>query len=491
MTSVVDIHCHTFNADDLPVRGFIRRTQFEDRRLGDLVAGLADRLVDGAPGFTAEKGRLDLLLGADAFADAFETAVEVPAPVAEFERDVDRAMRMLDERDPGLVRQVGATMLDAESSGLEGFGDWFNAARRAVRWVSMFRAYRLDNTLLMIANFGDRIDLYTPLTVDLEFGLHDRTETTPRQQVVLQEKISRLSMLGRLPGVNRGRVHPFIGFDPRREVQDQISGEVESALDVVKLAITTYGFVGVKLYPPMGFRPIGNQATVDMSAELAARVDGVLNSLYDWCQSEDVPITAHCSSGVHAHDTFADFASPAHWARVLADYPRLRLNLGHFGGETVSPVSDSWPWQIARLATGAHPRLFADIGNHRIYDATFRDGYFAMLRSMFDGAETAGMVERLMFGSDWYMMAIHPEHDAFLDQYQAAYEDHFDATQATSFFGGAALRFLGFDDPNSGSNVRLAARYARYAPDRVPAWLAGTRPAASDPSEFALPGDAS
>jgi hypothetical protein len=48
---IVDIHCHAFNADDLPVRGLGYRLHLHNRALGAIVPDLVDRLVQGrAPG---------------------------------------------------------------------------------------------------------------------------------------------------------------------------------------------------------------------------------------------------------------------------------------------------------------------------------------------------------------------------------------------------------------------------------------------------------
>ncbi len=487
MTHIVDVHCHTFNGDDVPVRGFVRRTVFHDSRLGGLLGSLADRLIDGAPDYSAENSTLNALLGPNAVSESVGDAARA-RPDEDFEASVDTAMIVLSAQDPMLITQVGAVMLAEDAvgtgtEGAEGLGDWLAAARRAVRWISMFRARRFENTLMLIQNLRDRVDLFTPMTVDLDFGLHDNSGTTPRQQVELQEKISRLSMLGQLPGVRRARVHPFIGFDPRREVRDRLVGEVEKALDVVRLAVTMYGFVGVKLYPPMGFRPIGNEAHLEMTPDDARAVDEVLLELYGWCEENDVPITAHCSRGVVVHESFAEFPSPTYWRKVLDRFPNLRLNLGHFGGD--SPVPDLWTQEIAELATQNYPRLYADIGNHRVHDPNTRDAYFAMLKALFLGSATACMSKRLMFGSDWYMVAMHPGHESFLEHCQEAAEAHFTASERESFFGGAALRFLGFNDPSSGNSVRLAARYANYGVS-PPAWLSGV--ASSGPADFVAPG---
>jgi hypothetical protein len=43
MSTVVDVHCHTFNADDLPVQGFVSRVAFHNVELARSLAGLVDR----------------------------------------------------------------------------------------------------------------------------------------------------------------------------------------------------------------------------------------------------------------------------------------------------------------------------------------------------------------------------------------------------------------------------------------------------------------
>lgn len=471
---IVDIHCHTFNADDLPVRGFIRSTQFDDSRLGDLIGNLADRFSQGqAPGFTTEKRELDHLLAGAGFSEAFEMApMPAPDPAEELDRDTARTLAQLQKSDPALLQEVGTRLAVEEHGDLEGVGDWFSSAKRAVRWVNLFGRSRLDNTVLLMDNFADRVDLYTPLLVDLDFGLHDTAKTRLAEQVELHEKISRLSMLERLPRVRRGRVHPFMAFDPRREVRDVIAGDVRTTFDVLKEAVEIYGFIGVKLYPPMGFRPIGNTAIPGiMTEQVAVKVDEALVALYEWCQQEDVPVTAHTARSNEANDLFVDFASPDNWADVLSDFPDLRLNLGHFGGAHATAPADDWTAKIARLATPAHPNLFADVGNHDVWDEGLTSAYLSMLKQLFRATGTSEMENRLMFGSDWYMVAIHPEHEQFLDQYEAAYRRVFgnDATEA--FLGGTAMRFLGLDDAASGNSRRLAARYAKYAPGREPDWL--------------------
>jgi predicted TIM-barrel fold metal-dependent hydrolase len=473
VTTTVDVHCHTFNADDLPVEGFVRRVSFHDDALADDIATVVDALIQGrAPGYLREKQRLDALL-ASPVAGA-PAALAVPP---DLEAETDAALAALLSSDPALVVRLGARMpkspaeTAAAGLGTEGVGDWLAGARRAVRWVELFGMSRLDVTSHLVTAFGeDQVDLFTPMLVDLGMGLHDTAGTSMPQQVELQEKISRLSMLGRLPGTTRSRVHPFIGFDPRRELQG--GHDVVQPLELVRTAVEKDGFIGVKLYPPMGFRPIDNTKTRDMTEQEAVAVDGVLRELYGWCQQEQVPITAHCGASNAAHEDYLGFSSPASWAKVLAEFPGLHLNLGHFGGAEATLAPEGWPRAIAALA-GRHPHLFADVGNHRIDQSDIAHGYLQALKTMFGEEGTSEMRPRLMYGSDWFMLAILPEHERFLAHYRSLYDETMGDPAATAeFMGGAALRFLGFDDPGNRNRRRLRARYERYAPDRVPSWLA-------------------
>jgi len=212
-------------------------------------------------------------------------------------------------------------------------------------------------------------------------------------------------------------------------------------------------------------------ASLDMTAAEAIGLDEILHELYEWCVTEDVPLTAHCNDSNYAHESYRSFASPENWVAVLRKYPSLRLNLGHFGGARKLEDDSGWPWLIARAARD-YPHLYADVGNHRVYDASVTDPYLEMLAEMFDRPETACIKGRIMLGSDWYMVAIHPRYEHFLEDYSRVYAGRFGDEAAATFVGQAARSFLGFDEAHNRNTQRLVARYQAIAPDRSPGWLA-------------------
>ena len=484
---VIDIHTHTFNADDVPVRGFLHRVAFDHAGWGAEIAKLVDLLIQGrAPGYAAERAKLDRLLGGQPFEAAYRIPEVDDAEIsATLEAEVDEALAMLQVQHPALVARLGAELQvaeeheDAIGQGMqdEGMLTEANAAtrpsfvRRAIRWVILFGRSRFDITRALLEAFDLEVDLFCPMLVDLDSGLGDTAPTTLCQQVELHEKISRLSMLGLMPSRADARVHPFAAFDPRREVRARLAKDIATPFELVKEAITRYGFIGVKVYPPMGWRPIGNKPSLDMTAMEARELDSVLRDFYGWCEKEHVPITAHCNATNFADPLYKDFASPAHWLPVLRAFPDLRVNLGHFGGARATEPQDGWPWQIAR-ATPEHAHLYADVGNHSLHDDRVTGAYFRMLKQMFDDSATASMRDRVMLGSDWYMAAIHPDNEQFLSRYFELYEQSFGRDNAVAFAGTNARSFLGFDDATNRNCRRLVARYQHYAPQRQPTWLA-------------------
>jgi hypothetical protein len=53
-----DVHCHIFNATDIPVDGFVHHVALHDGLMSGPLADLAARLVSGAPGFNQDQARL-------------------------------------------------------------------------------------------------------------------------------------------------------------------------------------------------------------------------------------------------------------------------------------------------------------------------------------------------------------------------------------------------------------------------------------------------
>jgi hypothetical protein len=475
--AIVDVHCHTFNGDDLPVAGFVHRVLLHNLGALRLVSRVLDLVGQtGTPGYEGERARLDRLLGYEAHGLAPSAFVGEPS----FDRVVDEAYDTIRRENPELLVEAERDLASMDGAPAPGQAtlspvEGFRAAKRAIAWAVLLRRSRLDITRRLLATYPD-VDLFTPMTVDIAVGLRDHPEVTLLQQLELHEKISRLGMLGRLREGTLAHVHPFVGFDPRSEYRSRRAGDVLSALEIVRLAVERFGFIGVKLYPPMGFRPTGNAPGPEMDAEQASAVNSILDELFTWCEREDVPVTAHCNASNEARSDYRLFSAPALWAEVLDAHPNLRLNLGHFGGANDDPSDPAaqWPEEISRLAD-RWTRVYADTGNHRIDDDRIASAYFAKLGRLFEAGGTARIKDRLMYGSDWLMLALLPDSERFLHTYRDQYAEHFGPTATSRFMGGAALEFLGLSDPSDPTNKnrhRLVDRYSAVGAV-LPPWLGG------------------
>jgi predicted TIM-barrel fold metal-dependent hydrolase len=100
-----------------------------------------------------------------------------------------------------------------------------------------------------------------------------------------------------------GRLYTFCGVDPRRP----------DALAILTRAVDEWGAIGLKLYPPNGFYPS----------------DEVVYPLYRFCVERDIPVLLH--QGHSAGHQKSKFAHPVHVDTAAADFPDLKLVMGHSG----------------------------------------------------------------------------------------------------------------------------------------------------------------
>lgn len=109
----------------------------------------------------------------------------------------------------------------------------------------------------------------------------------------------------------KGNCFPFFPVDPRRP------GVVRAVTSGKIVTRKRGGFYGVKLYPRLGYHPLSSN----------------LVSLYAYCESNGIPITTHASPGGFPPfgTQCAEFSHPREFRSVLAQFPKLRIDLAHFG----------------------------------------------------------------------------------------------------------------------------------------------------------------
>ena len=208
------------------------------------------------------------------------------------------------------------------------------AFRNVKEWGDLLSGFRRDIVGKYLATFdtgAHDIVLFAPALVDFSNWLGDSAASPLQQQVELMDALARRQ--------KKGRMHGYVAFDPLRQLLAEEKRQAQTSLTLAKAAVETQGFLGVKVYSPMGFRPTGNAgagttfpaAVIGDRRDFGARLDKALDDLYAWCSRDGVAILAHAANSQAANREFGLRADPKFWRIVLKKHRELRLNLAHFG----------------------------------------------------------------------------------------------------------------------------------------------------------------
>jgi predicted TIM-barrel fold metal-dependent hydrolase len=521
---LIDAHCHLFNARDLPIEGFTKKVLIpEYKQLSSLFArypdafkvmihALASIMQEQAPSPADEIKFVDRLDAGSA---------RLPSPAEQRARDIaniEKVLRKIWSKD--ILRELGvrdaraadvgivdlqqlilrevypeifsnnpredeiATLIDTQNlsdvARLLYDGGTERTIERNIHWALLFTRHRVELGEELQRLHRNRAALVTPALVDFSLWVEDDQHASIQQQV---DAMTRVSLRRNAP-----RMHGFVGFDPLRQAIHEKGGESASAepLATVRHAIERGGFIGVKLYPPMGFQPVDNaglgtgfpgHVKAQLGDQPGHALDRALAKLYDWCMANNVPIMAHAVASNEAGPGYAMRANPKFWALALAKYPTLRINMAHFGGFRQigePPKRDvTWEWTIGHIF-GASPQsyAYADLS----YFAELLDGDAVKRRALLADmtafrAAFPASADHLMFGSDWTMVG--REAGFVPKKPNTSYADIVGAFLGTAGYRdadidkimfGNAIRFLGLgpDDRDKGTRGRLEAFYAAH-----------------------------
>jgi predicted TIM-barrel fold metal-dependent hydrolase len=490
---IVDIHSHTFNARDLPLQGFVR---------GILRSGVAGGV--GVPD--------DLLRLLDRTLSKVAAALVARTPSdADDANDLAECLRA-DAPPPYRVLEPGS-LSRALSEVLHGQALVWAALEQLVPALEIATQGRRLVAATLLDQYPE-VTLFTPALVDYKYWTDtyepnalkktDRhgPSTSLEEQMRVHALVSTAAMKGTLSLRSRAAVHPFIPFNPLREVRDG------GALDLVRDAVENQGYIGVKLYPASGFLPIGNErigmfrerargrvrATINPRASVGSRLDGALSDLYGYCEKHQVPILAHANHSNGLGDGYSWRGTPWGWAEVLERWPGLRVNLGHFGdlagvGDDYQPSSTvldciAWSRHIAALMV-QHDGLYADLSFSEIgFGPARADKYMSYFVNELVPASGGLVFERAMYGTDWWMtQVLEPSTSApdYLASFRASLTRHKLGASQANLMGRNAMRYLGLwtqqgaPDSQNQAWQRLTRHYQRLGVT-APSWLSQGSP---------------
>lgn len=502
----IDTHAHFFNGSDLQIREFLSQTTVgPDSELYPLVKAMSG-ILQGlawhvAPGALAEKGaisRYASLLkdceGADQMRRVAGSSYQDGYQVGR--RQLQVAASALGQTATGaavLGPTQGQAGLGAAIADLPESYDAFEERRANaatvlgsqptflgyIQFVLHHFNYRHVNAIDYLTTYSKgsprKIDLVVASMVDYDWWLA-RGNSTP---TALTDQVDLMAQISVLLG---GRVHGFVPFCPFREAMTLDGSGVGDSMRLVRHAIETGGFIGVKLYPPMGFAAWGNagkrvwegkKSLPDAAADpgFGARLDGSMQSLFAYCLAFDVPIMAHTNHSNGPYPEFKDLAGSEYWKQALERFPGLRVNFGHFGDTDPEDHKGERTRLFLKLMTQgegtAGANAFADSGYFAgalMNQGKMRD----VLRILYSG-DNRIMRERLMYGTDWTMILPQKNVERYLSDFIQVMRRIEDAepgigvrqtTLTDAFFGRNAVEFLGLRS-GRGNRSRLDAFYAQ------------------------------
>lgn len=270
------------------------------------------------------------------------------------------------------------------------------------------------------------------------------------------------------------RVYPFFSVDPRRN--DEFEGGVVG--EIARHVGKTEPFIGLKLYSSLGYSPT-DPVLYDNSER---------ESVYGYCEKNGIPVTAHAAGEGFSHmlrrssvdgdvyDAREDRLMPAHelfddgvithryrlrsfdydnitkerltmlnhpklWRKVLEKYPKLKLNLAHFGGLNQSYAylkhgdETSWTLLISDIMRDFE-NVYTDLSF--FYEHDERPGLLGALNDRVYKKLPRKVRSRVMYGSDYFMGEMY---DAGMPEYYASFQNVF-GKELAALSEESAARFL-------------------------------------------------
>lgn len=205
--------------------------------------------------------------------------------------------------------------------------------------------------------------------------------------------------------------YPFAGINPVLHSFDFLKSLLDKYINTSHVyhrfhEIPDKPFYGIKVYPPLGFDPWPN----DYETLRKHRY------LYEFCEANDVPIITHCDDqgfrGVPAKEAWK-YTDPASWRTVLENYPKLKLDLAHFGRQyAISADRNLFSINARRKMLPSSPWFKSASELMLEFDGVYsdlsfsgcQDDFYIRLNNYIEtlrGDDKEKFLSRILFGSDF------------------------------------------------------------------------------------------
>lgn len=272
------------------------------------------------------------------------------------------------------------------------------------------------------------------------------------------------SQLSRMKGLFEYAQNQLIGFsafDPIRFLKNQSDREeIIAHLDGAK----SYGLLGFKFYPPLGYRPAENEDE---------RLNNIVDIFLDYCVKTGTPVFTHCTPGgfkLSKNSKKGLNSDPSFWKTALEKTGRkkLRLCLGHAGGgiydvtpdkknTTVKEMSYGWlstevQWKLSTnyAKKVAHlcrefPNVYCELANIDVIieDKRLRENMREnLIRELNSPVGTYPLHNKIMYGTDWHMVGMVNDAVSYYQRLLEIFNDDALIGYFDKFFYGNAKRYL-------------------------------------------------
>lgn len=478
VSQIIDVHAHFFNAKDVPVSGYLggpvaHASKGVARKLLPLLARHAEWITKSAPSAREE---FDKLIELSSQSSTNFLAMDAVQTAAFLDSERQSRISVLSERFYDEVKNnkpfvegynSALTEARANSDGQNFLGpDEFNESSLfyamqydvglqnedehsfigrskpdypdgVLAFVGCMLNYRWMNLRDYQKAFSTDPEAFgvahvLGVLVDFDEWLCPPARTTQEDQIKLHQLISQLS---------GGYMRPVVAYNPWSAALDGGTGAENKILKRVLDALDNRGYVGVKIYPPNGFRPFGNDKPdfkkPNHHSPPGKKIDEVFSALWRECEKRGVPVMAHTGQTMGSNDAFNLMAEPAGWRYLIEEFEStpVRVNLGHFGGED---PDHKWSEEFINLmfAPGGK-NIYADIGYWETKDCLETPGDCNFKKKLSDlFARYPDFQNRLMYGSDWHMLSKEPRWSLYPFKILNNLPAHF---AKEKFFSGNAL----------------------------------------------------
>jgi len=333
------------------------------------------------------------------------------------------------------------------------------------------------------------IDYSVVLHIDLE-GADPKAKDKNYQYEYVTDKIAQACAL------HPFRFFPFFGFDPRRP----------NVLKMLEINFRDRCYVGIKLYPALGFDPRPDKASYKLDDGdyfeheyheylEGGKIEGNeilenLKGMYKFASEHKIPLLTHCSPNgsyrvtvdkKEKYENIWRYTNPSNF-RDIAKTFGLRICLGHMGGKLDEKENRvravEWNGTIFSLIREANDwasegRLFADQSFdiiNLINGKEQKEQLEVNIQMTKNYLNDISLGRNMLFGSDWPLNIYKCTEKQYIDEYRK----RLDTSQQEKYFSDNTASFL------FGESRKIPQNYVDYVKEHwnkekgefvIPDWI--------------------